>query len=247
MTNRILLAFAAFLTVTGIYSQDFQGVATYEEKTLIEGFNRIYTLSFDKTSSLYKTEKTYGKAGQTFTSTGGSMDGSKYIDLKQKKYTQEINFFDKEFLVSDPLEAMEWKTTNETKMIGQYKCFKATRVIKMNYGSEEDMKKSNFSRSMLDELPKEIIVTAWYTPEIPVSHGPDLNWGLPGLILEIIKQGESTTCSKIVLNPKDKVVIKAPVKGKKVTYAEFEKIAGAKLEEMRAQSNGGILIQGVGN
>ena len=29
-------------------------------------------------------------------------------------------------------------------------------------------------------------ITAWYTPQIPVSHGPAEYGGLPGLILELI-------------------------------------------------------------
>ena len=35
------------------------------------------------------------------------------------------------------------------------------------------------------EVPREITVTAWYTPQIPINQGPGEYWGLPGLILEI--------------------------------------------------------------
>jgi GLPGLI family protein len=33
-------------------------------------------------------------------------------------------------------------------------------------------------------MPKEITVEAWYTPEIPVSQGPE-GYGVAGLILEV--------------------------------------------------------------
>jgi GLPGLI family protein len=46
-----------------------------------------------------------------------------------------------------------------------------------------------------------------------VNQGPENYWGLPGLILEINDSKTVILCSKIVLNPKEKTVIKAPVKG----------------------------------
>jgi GLPGLI family protein len=48
--------------------------------------------------------------------------------------------------------------------------------------SAEGEKKTNFMDNL--EMPKDVTITAWYTPEIPVNQGPE-NWGLPGLILEI--------------------------------------------------------------
>ena len=35
------------------------------------------------------------------------------------------------------------------------------------------------------DVPKTIDIVAWYTPQIPVSHGPAEFGGLPGLILEL--------------------------------------------------------------
>jgi GLPGLI family protein len=51
------------------------------------------------------------------------------------------------------------------------------------------------------EMPKDVTITAWYTPEIPVNQGPENYWGLPGLILEINDGKTVILCSKIVLNP----------------------------------------------
>jgi GLPGLI family protein len=62
---------------------------------------------------------------------------------------------------------------------------------------EDKEKKTNFMDNL--EMPKETIVTAWYTPEIPVNQGPDKYWGLPGLILEV-NDGKTVLCSKVVLN-----------------------------------------------
>jgi GLPGLI family protein len=44
------------------------------------------------------------------------------------------------------------------------------------------------------ELPKEKVVTAWHTPDIPLPHGPGDYWGLPDLILEV-NDGKPVSCS----------------------------------------------------
>ena len=102
-----------------------------------------------------------------------------------------------------------------------------------DFSKEE--KKEEKTTNFMDgwEMPKEVIVTAWYTMDIPVSHGPENYWGLPGLILEVNDGTTTILCSKIVLNPKEKKEIKAPKNGKVVTQAEFDKIMKEKMEEMR--------------
>ena len=88
------------------------------------------------------------------------------------------------------------------------------------------------------ELPKEITITAWYTPEIPVSQGPEGYWGLPGLILEVNDGKITILCSKIVLNPKEKAEIQAPSNGKEVSQKEYDEIVTKKMEEMSEMNNG---------
>jgi len=93
----------------------------------------------------------------------------------------------------------------------------------------------------MDE-PKDRTVTVWYTPEIPVSHGPDKYWGLPGLILEVNADKTHILCSKIIVNPKDKVVIKLPKKGKKVTRKEYEVLMEKQMNQMK-DADGNITIE----
>ena len=52
-------------------------------------------------------------------------------------------------------------------------------------------------------------VEAWYTPQIPVGHGPAEYWGLPGLILEVSAGNTTMLCSKIVMNPAEKEKIRS--------------------------------------
>jgi GLPGLI family protein len=100
-------------------------------------------------------------------------------------------------------------------------------------------KSTNFMDQM--EMPKDNTITAWYAPEIPVNQGPENYWGLPGLILEVSDGKTIVLCTKVVLNPKEKAVIKAPTTGKKVTQTEFDDIVIKKMQEMREmyQGNGG--------
>ena len=86
-----------------------------------------------------------------------------------------------------------------------------------------------------DDKPvmKEITTTAWYTPDIPVSNGPADYHGLPGLILEINDGSQTLICTKIVLNPKEKVKIVEPTKGKKISQEKYDEIMEKKAQEMR--------------
>ena len=88
------------------------------------------------------------------------------------------------------------------------------------------------------EIPEEIEVIVWYTPQIPVSQGPGEYWGLPGLILEVSADRTTMLCSKIVMNPEEKAEIKKPSKGKEVTKEEYNTIVKEKIEEMREMYRG---------
>ncbi len=85
---------------------------------------------------------------------------------------------------------------------------------------------------------KETVITAWYTPEIPVSQGLENYWGLPGLLLEVSDGKTVVLCSKAVLNPKVKSEIKASIKGKVTSQKEFDETILKKLEEFREMNQG---------
>ena len=101
--------------------------------------------------------------------------------------------------------------------------------------NQEKPKDSAKTRTISEEIemPKEITVTAWYTPQIPVSNGPAEYWGLPGLILEINAARTTILCSEIIINPEEKATISAPDKGKEVSREEYNEIVKKKMQEMR--------------
>ena len=110
----------------------------------------------------------------------------------------------------------------------------------------DEAKKTNLLDNL--EIPKEATITAWYTPEIPVNQGPENYWGLPGLILEVNDGKTIILCSKVIMNPKEKAVIKAPSKGKVISQKEFDDTVIKKMEEFRQMNqgrggNGGMQIR----
>ncbi|MBL7885485.1 MAG: GLPGLI family protein [Flavobacterium sp.] len=239
------------------------------EERMKKMFEKTFILNFDKSASIYKEEEKLETPGQQ----GGGMrmmtsfmggGGTYYKNVKDKSYTVDKEFMGKEFLVKDSLKTYNWKMEAETKEIGGYMCYKATTVIpasktdfrnfrakKENDKKDETKSEENKEKktSFLDEidLPKEITITAWYSPEIPINQGPEGYWGLPGLILEVNDGKTTILCSKIVLNAKEKAEIKAPTNGKEVSQAEYDETVTKKMEEMmemnQGQGRGGMQIR----
>ncbi|PIF60897.1 GLPGLI family protein [Flavobacterium sp. 11] len=227
------------------------------EERMKKMFEKTFILNFDKSASIYKEEEKLDTPGQggggmrmMMSMTGGG--GTYYKNVKEKSYTVDKEFMGKEFLVKDSLPNLKWKMEGETRVIGGYNCFKATAVrpaSKTDFRNFRPKKEdaattkpadATKKTNLMDELdmPKEVTITAWYTPEIPVNQGPENYWGLPGLILEVNDGKTVILCSKVVLNPKVKTEIKAATKGKVTTQKEFDEIVLKKMEEFRDMNQG---------
>ena len=231
------------------------------EERMKKMFEKTFILNFDKSASIYKEEEKLDAPG---TGQGGGMrmmssmmggGGTYYKNVKDKSYTVDKEFMGKEFLVKDSLPKLNWKMESETRVIGGYNCFKATAVRPVSQSdfrnfrpkkeeekktdkakTEDKDKKTNFMDDF--DMPKEITITAWYTPEIPVNQGPESYWGLPGLILEVNDGKTTVLCSKVVLNAKEKAEIKAPTNGKVISQKEYDETVVKKMEEMRQMYDG---------
>lgn len=266
---KIIAAFLLLIT-SSLGAQEFQGKATYQTKTTLEmdfansgipadrikmikermksQLEKTYVLTFNKTASIYKQEvqldqATSGRGGMRFMMIGGGASGEHYKNTKTSTSSKENEFSGKNFLVKDSLTIYDWKMEQETKMIGEYMCFKATTVVErpmrreFQFGrrnNNEENRKEEEKKEKEQENMKELIsVIAWYTLDIPVNNGPGDYWGLPGLILEIKDDNTQILCTKIVMNPKEKTELKEPTKGKVVTQQEYDMIVKEKTKEMR--------------
>ena len=251
-------------TSTGEMSKQLEGnknITPDMQKMIAERmkgmFEKTFILNFDRSASIYKEEEKLDAPGQgsgmrmMSSMMGGG--GTYYKNVKDKSYSVDKEFMGKEFLIKDELPALEWKMESETKQVGGYTVYKATAMKQVNNSDlrnlrakdtdkkddkkEEKEKTTNFMEDF--EMPKEILITAWYTPEIPVNQGPEGYWGLPGLILEVNDGTTIILCSKVVMNTKEKAEIKAPKVGKVVTQKEYDAIVVEKMKEMQEMRRSG--------
>ncbi|MFS4494927.1 GLPGLI family protein [Maribacter sp. 2308TA10-17] len=252
-----------FITVH-MTAQDFAGLAIYKTDMKMEikldsastsadqmdlvqqqlrfAMQKEFQLSFTKSESNWKEQESLDKPASggagvqiQVVGMGGGSDGLLYKNTKNKKTKESSDAFGKLFLISGELEPFEWEMTSETKQIGRYTCYKAIAKREIT-----QTKISEVNGEMEEKEEKKIqTTTAWYTTEIPVNHGPDMYWGLPGLILEVNDGSRIMICTKVVLNPDKEVVIEVPSKGKKVTEEEYEEIMREQSEKMHKMYGGG--------
>lgn len=205
---------------------------------------KTYILNFNKAESVfYEDEKLDAMSGATDSWGKNFSPGKQYKNVKANSQIQNQEFYGKKFLVKDELQPIAWKMGSETKQIGNYSCFKATASIPTNeltwYNFSWDRLRNTSEQTdstAVESKTTEVKMTeveAWYTPQIPVSHGPLEYWGLPGLILEVSADNTTMLCSKLILNPEETVEIEAPDKGKEVTKSEYQTIIVEKMKEFR--------------
>ncbi len=258
------------------FAQDFYGKATYKthrksniqlDSTTIAAnpgiaeqlkarmqkmSQKTFILDFTKSESVYKEDRQLDAPSRpqasgglmVMTVGGGGGNDIMYKNVKEDRMANKVDLMGKIFLIKDKLVNYDWKLTGETKNIGKYTCYKAiyeTEVENITVSSVNDDAKQK------TETVKRT-VTAWYSPEIPVSNGPQNYWGLPGLILEINDGRLTIVCTEIVINPAEKIEIKEPKKGKVVNREKYRKISREKTEEMMERfksrgRNGGTHIR----
>ena len=208
-------------------------------------FQKTFMLSFNKEASIYKEEESLdqpqvGGGGMQIQMIGaGGGNDILYKNIKEKRYSDQKDTMGKIFLVKDSISPIAWKLESDSKFIGEYQCYKATytkqvEVFEAMSFSINPIAKKEETKEQEEKKPEmeERIITAWYTPQIPVNTGPAMFQGLPGLILEVHDGELNIICSKIIINPDDKVEIEEPEKGKDVSQKEYDEIRDKKAKEM---------------
>lgn len=162
-------------------------------------------LNFTEKESLFQVEELLvndAEKGINLTRIFAGKDDVFYYSIVTNERLLQKFFMGELFLISK--QPIEWEITQESKQVGNYKCFKAIQK---------------------DSIATNKKTIAWFTPQIPISLGPREFNGLPGLILEVNHSVLRFKATKIEINPKNSKKIKKPTKGKKITEAKYKEIS----------------------
>lgn len=133
-----------------------------------------------------------------------------YCDFSNKRKVELQNFMSRDFIVESDIPVKKWKLNNNRLKILNYTCIEAIQIM----GTDT--------------------IKAWFTPEIPISAGPDDYYGLPGIILAVERKGTTIyLASSISLDPAEEEVLLEPNLGRKVSQKQFEKIVAEKTQEWK--------------
>ena len=116
-----------------------------------------------------------------------------YFDYNTGKFNMQKNIDGSNLIIEGPIKDIEWKLTNENRVIAGFNCRKAVA-----------------------QIFDSVYIFAFYTDEITIPGGPCSINGLPGMImgLTIPRLYTSWIATKVMLNDVDVSSIK-PVQAKK--------------------------------
>ncbi len=223
--NKIIIVLAFYFSITS-YSQSngrayYKKVSTFSfsndevnsDSKLKSSLNSVngkidnfeYVLEFNDSLATYREIKNLkidedsrtAKISRVFS----GYKGPYFYDIKSNTSTRIKG----RYLIEKDFGDYDWDLSKEKLIINNLTCYKATTTIELE------------GRRGLIKRP----VTAWYTPNINMSIGPDGFTGLPGLIIQIETNKVVTTLKTIEFKQKN-LNIMLPTKGKKLTEKEFK-------------------------
>ncbi len=257
--KKILLTGIPFLLVCYVQAQQTSGTVTYErtmhmqmhimddqqgEQMLPRIRTDKFTLSFGDNKSLYKHADDDLQAGEKDGSGNGvqikmiapGVDDITYCDFNKLQTIEQKELFGKKFIVTDSVSKLNWKLTGDTQTLFGHLCQKAIAQKEAKHMS------MNIDNGKMEqkEATDTVTITAWFTTDIPVPAGPEVEGQLPGLILSLDLGDGRTTYKAISIDNKTNISgIKEPTKGKKVTAEEFKQETKKMLDEMQKNNQGG--------
>lgn len=158
-----------------------------------------------------------------------------FYDFSNGARLEQREIFDKKFLVNDTIARLNWKLTGQTKNILSYTCQQAT-AQRIGSRLQTTMENGKLERKEITDTSN---LTAWFAPDIAIPAGPDVPGQLPGLILALDVNNGRVVYQALDISPKvNTAVIVAPVKGKKVTAAEFRTERDKMFQEMQKNNSG---------
>lgn len=241
--KEILVLFALAVAYFGADKIE-EGVIQYEQKVNLhrrlpnpEMKNMIPEFQTSKKQLLFNATKAFYKNVEDEeedlqASNGGGMvmrfsrpQSEIYREFSTARKVEQREFMGKKYVIEGEIKQLPWKVSGEMEQVAGYNCMKAT-----------------LQDSMMQQ-PRTVV--AWFTPDIPVSAGPESFGSLPGMILKVdINDGEVVyTAVKIDAKALKANEIEAPDKGKKITEEDFRKMVEEEMKKMGGQGGRMIIRQ----
>ncbi|WP_293915742.1 MULTISPECIES: GLPGLI family protein [unclassified Sphingobacterium] len=122
------------------------------------------TLNFNTTETFFENVKEEFPANQRYLLQNQEYysDTKTYSNFKTGTFKKLLSFGEDELQLADSIAEIKWKFTDEYRNILGYDCRRVNGVMQ-----------------------DSVYIVAFYTPQIPVSGGPELINGLPGMILGV--------------------------------------------------------------
>lgn len=220
--KKIIFSLTALFTATTLLAQLKEGTIIYERKinmhkrladpqmkAMVPEFRTSkHQLLFSDSISVYKAVPEDNTPDPFANSGGGTVisfrtdNSEQYRNFSQAKAVESRELGAKTYLIEDTIKQLGWKISDETKTILNHTCKKAIR-----------------------QNERGQTIEAWYAKSIPTPAGPEAFASLPGAVLAVnINDGEIVFNAVSINETVNKKEIKEPVKGKKITRAEYMKL-----------------------
>jgi GLPGLI family protein len=175
-----------------------------------------YTYTFADNKSIYKFDHWDEKAKMPEFLRRSDEENVWYVDHTQDKMNIQKNVWGSNFNVEDSLPHLEWRLTNENRVIAGFNCRKAVA-------------------KMFDS----VYVFAFYTDEILIPGGPCTIHGLPGMILGVTipRLYTSWIATKVMLNNVQENLIKPVVVKKYYTMKDMKSTINDRLKEWGSEDD----------
>ncbi|WP_067034207.1 GLPGLI family protein [Allomuricauda sp. CP2A] len=169
-------------------------------------------LFFNSERSRYVVKSILGKENDLPYKVARIMAGNEwFIYRNEQTKIERIRTMGEIFNVERPYETYDWAISNESKMIGNFKTFKATASF---------TEKNNFTNKTED-----FQVKAWFCPDIHFPYGPKGVNGLPGLVLEVNFGSIIIRADRINLNiEKNRNLQDVPKNGIQISNEDFNEL-----------------------
>lgn len=154
-----------------------------------------YTYKFDGNKSHYSFNRWENKEAINEMFRMSDEKSEWYTDYNSGNYTMNKDVFGSSFQIKDSIYKIDWKLSNESRIIAGFNCRKAT-----------------------GKIMDSVYVFAFYTDEITIPGGPCTIHGLPGMILGMTIPRLYTSWIATKVTPSNKPSI-TPIPEGKITFS----------------------------